>query len=189
MEGFTMTAPAGEQQENNGGQGGGGQQTATGGTGGEQTLTQDHVNKLLASQKREIEGKYAGYEDLKDKATKYDALSATTKTDIERFQEQLNSATSENGTLKTDNERLQTQLARQQEAAKQGLDPELWDRVTGKTAEEIEADVKKLVEKFGAGTRSTTVIGPRSGSGASAPDGRTAKQRAAAGFRSLGSGQ
>lgn len=178
-----MTAPAGEQQENNGGQ-------QAGGTGGEQqVLTQEHVNKLLASQKREIEGKYAGFDELKDKAGKFDALSETAKTDIERFQDQLKSTSSERDTFKTENASLKTQLTRQQVAAKEGLDPDLWDRVTGSTAEEIEADVKKLVEKFGTAARSTTVIGSRSGSGASAPDGRTAKQRAAAGFRALGSGQ
>lgn len=130
---------------------------------GEKTFTQSQLTAILDRKTREIESKYEGFDELKAKAADFDA------------------AAGERDSLKSDNDRLTAQLLRQKISATQGLDPELWDRVQGVTAEEIEADVKKLVEKF-------TVVPKRNGafrSGASAPDGASGKQRAAAALRGM----
>lgn len=153
---------------------------------GDGGITQEQMNKLLAAQKREIEGQFAGFDDLKTKAQQFDALTETAKTDMQRLQEQLQSTTSGWDADKAEKSSLQTQLLRQKECASQGLDVDLWDRVTGTTEEEIAADVKKLVEKFQPPSRLR--LGTRSGSGASASDGKNPKERAADAVRGLRAG-
>lgn len=92
-------------------------------------------------------------------------------------------ASHQDGTLEADNQSLKTQLLRQQISAKAHLDPDLWDRVTGSTADEIAADVATLVGKFGAHTSRP----PRSlQSGASVRDFSTPKERAVAALRGMG---
>lgn len=150
----------------------------------ENLITQTQLNKLLASQKREIESRFDGFDDIKSKAEQFDQLTETAKSDIQRFQEQLQATSTERDTVKSENSSLKTQLLRQKISAGKGLDSDLWDRVAGTTEEEITADVEKLVAKFQPTSR--VQLGSRSGSGASAPDGRTEKQRAAAALRGLG---
>lgn len=98
------------------------------------------------------------------------------KSEIDKAVEAATAAAGERDSVKSENEKLQALLQRQKISAAEGLDPELWDRVQGNTAEEIEADVKKLVEKFS--------VPPRRGgalrSGASAPEGAGGKRGAAA---------
>lgn len=184
-----MTAPAGEQQQDTSGQGAGaaaGNSGAGGGSSDEKTFTQTQLNAVVASARREVESKFDGFDDIKSKAEQFDALTETAKTDIQRFQDQLASTSTERDTLKQDNSSLQTQLLRQKISATAGLDADLWDRVTGSTEEEIAADVDKLVSKFQPTRRAP--LGPRSGSGASAPDARTPKDRAADALRGLRAG-
>ncbi len=98
------------------------------------------------------------------------------KSETEKAIEAANAVAGERDSFKSENERLQALLQRQKISATQGLDPELWDRVQGSTVEEIEADVKKLVEKF-------SVTPKRAGalrSGASVPEGASGKRGAAA---------
>lgn len=149
-------------------------------------ITQEQMNKLLAAQKRDIENQYSGFDDIRAKAEQFDALTETAKTDIQRFQDQLQSATSERDALKAEKESLATQLLRQKICASKGLDADLWDRVTGTSEEDIAADVEKLVAKFQPATR--VQLGSRSGSGASAPDGKNPKERAAQALRGLRAG-
>lgn len=144
-------------------------------------FTQAQLNSFLANQKREIESRYEGFDELKAKAADFDSLTESVKSEVQRATEAAQSAAGERDSLKSENEKLAAQLLRQKISATQGLDPELWDRVQGATAEEIEADVKKLVEKF-------AVTPKRSGafrSGASASDGASGKQRAAAALRGM----
>lgn len=149
-------------------------------------ITQEQMNKLLAAQKRDIESQFAGYDEVKAKAEQLDALTETAKTDIQRFQDQLQSTTTERDALKSEKETLATQLLRQKICASKGLDADLWDRVTGTTEDDIAADVEKLVAKFQPASR--VQLGSRSGSGASAPDGKNPKERAAAALRGLRTG-
>lgn len=149
-------------------------------------ITQEQMNKLLAAQKREIEGQFAGFDDIKTKAEQFDALTETAKTETQRLQEQLQTLTSSSEVDKAEKAAMATQLLRQKISATEGLDADLWDRVTGATEEDITADVKKLVEKFQPPSR--VRLGSRSGSGASAPDGKDPKERAANALRGLRAG-
>ena len=166
--------------ENDGHDGDGGNADSAKG-GGEKTFTQSQLTAILERKAREIESKYSGHDELKVKAEQFDALTETAKSDAER----LAAATSQRDKLTTDNASLKTQLARQKISATAGLDVELWDRVKGDTDEEIKADVEKLVARFGTTSGAKQVLGPRSGSGASAPDGRSKKQIAADALRGL----
>lgn len=97
------------------------------------------------------------------------------KSEIDKAIEAANAAAGERDAFRSESESLKKLLERQKISAREGLDPELWDRVQGNTTEEIEADVKKLVEKF-----STPKRGGALRSGASAPDGGSGKRGAAA---------
>lgn len=177
-----MTAPAGEQQQEKENRPERGNAEAQNGSGG--AITQEQMNKLLAAQKRDIESKFEGYDELKAKAGQLDQLTDSAKTELERANSSAADFKSKWESEQGASAKLKTQLLRQQIGATEKLDPDLWDRVTGDTADEIEADVKKLVAKFG-----TTGGGrPSKGlqSGASAPDGSTPKQRAANALRGLG---
>jgi hypothetical protein len=143
----------------------------------EGTITQAQMNKLLAAQKRNIE---ASFEDLKSKAQQYDALQESVKSDVQRanesaaeFKARADSEAAANAAVKLENLRYKV-------SAKKGLDPELWDRVTGSTEEEITADVEKLVEKFSAPERKP--IGALR-SGASTASNADPKERAASALR------
>lgn len=134
----------------------------------EKTFTQAHLNSLLASQKREIEAKFDGFDDIKAKATQFDQLTESTKSEVQRanesaaeFKERMETEAREKAEVKLENLRYKV-------SAKKGLDPDLWDRVTGTTEEEITADVEKLVEKFGPTGKPSGPL--RSGASAGAAD-------------------
>lgn len=144
-------------------------------------FTQAQLNSFLANQKREIESRYEGFDDIKAKAAEFDKLEDEQKNAIDKANEAATSAAKERDTYKGEVDSLKVQLLRQKISATKGLDPDLWDRVRGGTEEEITADVEALVEKF-------TPAPKRSGafrSGASAPDGATGKGRAAAALRGM----
>jgi hypothetical protein len=124
--------------------------------------------------------KFEGFDDLKSKAQQYDALQESVKSDVQRanesaaeFKARADSEAAANAAVKLENLRYKV-------SAKKGLDPELWDRVTGSTEEEITADVDKLVEKFSAPERKP--IGALR-SGASTASNADPKERAASALR------
>ncbi|MCG7592392.1 hypothetical protein [Mycobacterium sp. PSTR-4-N] len=180
-----MTQPTGDQQQNNGPDQGGSRSAAPGGAGSnaDATFTQDRVNALLAEERRNTEKRFEGHDDFKAKAEQFDALTASQKTELQTANDAASDFKSKWETSEKDNGKLRTQLDRQKIAATKGLDPDLWDRVRGTTSEEIEADVQKLVDKFG--TQGPRDNGPLR-SGASTPDGQSKKERAASALRSLG---
>uniref|UniRef100_A0AAU8GMK0 Scaffolding protein n=1 Tax=Mycobacterium phage Farewell TaxID=3158893 RepID=A0AAU8GMK0_9CAUD len=149
-------------------------------------FTQEQVNAMIAAERREVEAKFQGFDDYKSKAEQFDQLTAEQKSEIQQATEAANDFRSKWEAEQKARAKLETQLQRQQIAATKHLDPDLWDRVRGNTPEEIEADVQKLVEKFG--TSSPRAAAPLR-SGASMPDGKTDKQRAADALRSLGAGR
>lgn len=148
----------------------------------EGTITQAQLNKLLAAQKRDIEAKFDGHDELKAKAQQYDALEDSVKSDVQRandsaaeFKAKAESEAAASAAVKLENLRYRI-------SAKKGLDPELWDRVTGATEEEIEADVDKLVTKFSVHERKSPIGALRSG--ASTASNADPKAQAAAALRS-----
>lgn len=149
-------------------------------------FTQAQLNSFLAEERRKTESKFDGFDDIKAKAEQFDSLTETAKTDMQRLQDQLQSTTSAFEAEKAERASLAVKLLRSKISSAKGLDSDLWDRVTGDTEESITADVEKLVEKFKPPTRPS--LGSRSGSGASAPDARDPKERAADALRSLRAG-
>jgi hypothetical protein len=148
---------------------------------GEAKFTQAQLNSFLASQRREIESRFTGFDELKAKAEQFDQLNDEKKSEVERATEQAQAAAAERDTFRSDNEKLKVQLLRQKISATKGLDPDLWDRVIGSTEEEITADVERLVEKFAPAPKRSGALR----SGASAPEGTSGKERAAAALRGL----
>src|SRR5690554_115189 len=100
---------------------------------GEKMLTQTQVNSLLAEQKRKLTASYADYDELKQKASRVDAL-----------EQELSQATSKVGELEPTVTRLQVALAK-------GLPAELAERLRGSTEEELSADADQLLALIPSG--------------------------------------
>jgi len=94
----------------------------------EKTFSQEDVNKLLATQKREIREKFADYDELRERVSKVDELTNANT-----------SLTGQLDSLKLDNLRLTV-------AMKKSLPPELAERLRGATEEELEADAESLLK-------------------------------------------
>ena len=171
-----MTAPAGEQQQTNEGNG-------DGGGSGERTFTQAELNNLLAKERRDTEARFEGFDDFKSKATQFDQLNESTKSDIQRANETAADMAAKFDASQADVRKLNIQLERQQIAAEKNLPAAMWKRVQGDTKEEIAADVDDLLKSYGP-TRGGGSSGPLR-SGASASDGKNAKERAAAALRGV----
>ncbi|MDV7194293.1 MULTISPECIES: hypothetical protein [Mycolicibacterium] len=174
-----MTAPAGEQQQNAGAGGNGGGQ----GSGNERTFTQAELNSKLAQERRETEARFEGYDDFKSKAEQFDQLTESTKSELQKANEVAAEMKSKYEASQADNSKLSTKLLRQQIAAEKELPAAMWKRVQGSTKEEIEADVEDLLKSAGSAGGSGSSGSFRSG--ASVPDGKTDKERAAAALRGV----
>lgn len=66
-----------------------------GGNGTPKTFTQEEVNELMGKVRREVTGKYADYDALKEKAAAYDEAQEAAKTEGERDKEAIASALAE----------------------------------------------------------------------------------------------
>lgn len=55
------------------------------------TFTQAELNTIIQKRIAQVEGKYSDYNDLKDKALKYDAAEEAAKTDLQKAQDQAKS--------------------------------------------------------------------------------------------------
>jgi hypothetical protein len=152
----------------------------------DKTFTQAQLNSFLANQKREIESKFEGFDDIKAKASQFDQLTESTKSEIQRATEAATRAQAEKETEAAEKVKAKLENLRYKISAKKGLDPDLWDRVTGSTEDEITADVEKLVTKFGPTGRQPS--GPLR-SGASAAAGENPKEAAARAIRAMRANQ
>ena len=56
------------------------------------TFTQEQVNALIASEKRKLGEKFADYDDLKAKATQFEQIEQSTKTDLQKALERADEA-------------------------------------------------------------------------------------------------
>lgn len=106
------------------------------------TFTQDQVNDLIAREKGSIQRKYADYEDVKSKASKFDELEAATKSDIERV-------SGERDSFKTQADQAGAENLRLRVALEKGLPRQLIDRLQGGTKEEMESDADELLKLVG----------------------------------------
>lgn len=148
----------------------------------EKTFTQSQLNAIVAQARRDTEAKFDGFDDIKAKATQLDQLTESTKSEVQRANESAAEFKSRAEAETKEKESAKLENLRYKISATKKLDPELWDRVTGTTEEEITADVEKLVAKFSTQPERKPIGALRSG--ASAADTSDPKQRAAEALRS-----
>lgn len=145
--------------------------------GDARTFTQEQVNALLAEQKRKVRSEFADYDDIREKASKFDQFEESRKTDEQRNAERLAALEKEATTAKQ-------ALLRTRVAAAKGV-PE--ESLTGETQEDMEKSADGLIAWRDQAARSGT-LNPTGGffSGSAAGDtDLSPKQRAAAALRSL----
>lgn len=124
-----------------------GAQAAAAAAGGQQlpppnepTITQSHMNHLLAEQKREFQTKYGDYDDRVAKAEAYDALIATTRT----TEEQAADVAARLATTERDKASLETDKLRYRLAGASQIPADLWDMIGGTDEASIKANIEKL---------------------------------------------
>lgn len=99
--------------------------------------SQDALDKLMGARLAKERAKFAGAEDWKAKAAKYDELEDAKKSAEQRLTEKLQALEAENSTLKLNELRAQ--------AAKDAGLPASWaKRLAGNTAEELAADAADM---------------------------------------------
>lgn len=118
-----------------------GASTATAATGADKTFTQADIDRIVADRLSRERGKFADYDDLKAKATKFDEFQESQKTDLEKANDRIAALEAENQTHKL------SQL-RATAAAEAGLPPELAEFITATDAEQAQAQAKRLAERM-----------------------------------------
>lgn len=119
-------------------------------------FTQEQVNSMVANARRDIEAKYADYDDLKKKAQDAEAAVEAQKSDLQKLQGTVDQ-------LATDlkDERLNGLKSTVAAAAK--LSPAQAAYLKGSTQEELQASAAKLQEDFGIKPAGTTDDGGADG--------------------------
>jgi hypothetical protein len=108
------------------------------------TFTQKDVNTLLASEKRKLQEKYAGFDDIKAKASKLDELEQASKTELERLTDTATQAA-------TRAQQAELTALKYEVAAEKGIDLKHAHRLVGSNRKELEADAATLAGDFPAG--------------------------------------
>lgn len=113
--------------------------------------SQEELNRVIGERVAREKAKYAGFDELKAKATEYDHLQEQSKTDLQKALERAEAAEQER-----DRERLE--ISRVKAAADAGIPPNLAHRLVGSTPEELAADALELAQVLApARPRPTTV--------------------------------
>lgn len=104
------------------------------------TFTQEEVNELMGKLRREVTGKYADYDALKEKATAYDEAQEAAKGELEKAQEAAAKAKAEADALRAEKERAAL-VAKVSEAT--GVPASL---IQGEDEEAMAASAKAIAE-------------------------------------------
>lgn len=113
--------------------------------------TQEDLDKIIGARLDRERKKYAGFEDLKAKAEKYDAIEEGQKTELQKLQERIEKAEKENAVFKQ-REQVSTWAA---EVSKEtGVPANL---LRGSTKEELEAHAEQLKE-FTTGQSTAPIV-------------------------------
>jgi len=107
----------------------------------DKTFTQGELDRIVGERVGRERQKYADYDDLKTKASEYDKLADSQKTDLDRVSGERDSLKTRVGELEPENLRLRV-------SHKKGLPHELVDRLQGKDEAEMEADADRLLGLF-----------------------------------------
>lgn len=104
------------------------------------SISQSHMNHLLATQKREIQSKYADYDDKAAAAEKYNSLVAASRS----AEEQAADLTGRLATRDRDVSERDATIMRYRLAGTAQLPADLWDMVGGTDETSINANIEKL---------------------------------------------
>jgi hypothetical protein len=102
------------------------------------TFTQEQVNALIATEKRKFGDKYADYDDIKAKATQFDELEQSSKTELQKAIDRATAAETKAAAL----EAKEQVAGWAKDIVKDSLVPA--SALRGNTREELEAHFKDL---------------------------------------------
>ncbi len=105
--------------------------------------SQEQLNALLGDRLARERAKFADYDELKAKATKFDQAEAASKTELEK-------AVEANEQLRSELDTLKAKQLRHDVAAAKGLHPDAAAHLVGATREELEASAESLAKLIGA---------------------------------------
>lgn len=111
------------------------------------TFTQDEVDSIVKERLKREREKHADYDQLKEKAAKFDEAEEAAKSELQRSNERVQALEKELGEIKTQQQRQSIVAAVAKET---GVDAELLAAMTGATEDEIKASADLLKEKFAA---------------------------------------
>lgn len=104
------------------------------------SISQNHMNHLLAEEKRKWQSKYGDYDEVRTKAEQLDALLATTRT----AEEQTGELTAQLATRDRDLSDANLTIQRQQLAGEAQLPAALWGMIGGTDEATIKANIEIL---------------------------------------------
>lgn len=104
------------------------------------------LNKRIERAKRSTESKYEGFDELKEKASKYDQLEASQGSEIEKAMRRAEKAEKERDSYKEKLSAADRRDMVRDIADELGLPKKLASRVQGATEEEIRADIADLID-------------------------------------------
>lgn len=102
-----------------------------------QTFSQEQVNALLAEQKRKERERFAGYDDLKAKASEFDKLTEAQKTEQQRHAEAAEKA-------KREAQEARAETLRYKAAAKHGVGEDYFDLLGSGDEEAINTRAERV---------------------------------------------
>lgn len=102
-----------------------------------QTFSQEQVNALLAEQKRKVSERFAGFDDLKAKAEKFDEAQEAAKSEQERAADAARRAQEEANAARSE-------ALRYKAAATHKVDADYFDLLGGGTEEEITGRAERV---------------------------------------------
>lgn len=106
----------------------------------ERTFTQDEVNKIVADRLFKERSKYDGFEEMKEKASKFDEMQEASKTELQKATERADKLQAELDFLNKANE---VRTIREKVATDNGVPVSL---LTGNTEEECTTQAKAILE-------------------------------------------
>lgn len=124
----------------------------------EPITSQEQLNALLGDRLARERAKYADYDELKAKATKFDESEAASKSELEK-------ATEANAKLQVELDSLRLANLRHEVAAQKELQPSAVKFLTGSTREELEASADELKTLIGTRQQPRDEPVPRAGTG------------------------
>lgn len=99
--------------------------------------SQEELDRIIAARLDRERKKFADYDDVKARASKFDELEESRKSEAQRLQEQLTTLQERAATAERDRERLAV-------IAKHGIPEDFHDLVHGSTPEALEASAAKV---------------------------------------------